>query len=343
MPEGTGVTRTTTSRAEDLTAKRNTSSCLQALDACASNVQLLSIVDRVVSNFGQHDIQCVALKGVALLHTVYVEDPWARPMVDADLLVPPDRLAQAGQILEQLGFARTPGEQSCYWRGAGTSHVRVDLHDRLWYLDDTRLAQFWKRTTCSESSTLRLPATEDHLILLAAHAIILHGQLRTTWLEDLRRLSAQGLDWHSLVERASSLRLQLPISIALTAVAAVAPQVPAFVLDSLRVTGLDRLRLRPIRFCLRRPETPEVGHLLRLLVPGRGPSCGRRVWRHLFPGNKFLERRYPTSARGHEQRNRLRMLWFLRPYWAARGLFTLLGRVATAPASRCPIGRTEAA
>ncbi|MEM7167532.1 MAG: nucleotidyltransferase family protein [Planctomycetota bacterium] len=312
----------------DRSAAKEPAPLLPHLDACAASVQISSALEEVTSHFSAQGVDCVAIKGAALLQTVYRDDPWQRSMVDADVMVLPHQLEDACGELERLGFTRTPGEQSNYSRQRGATHVRIDLHEGLWYLDPGALRDFWRRAFVPEKSRLRVPAPEDHMLLTAVHAVVLHGQLRPTWLEDLARLSSLAIDWAKLSHRARSLRLQVPVYLALQAVAAAGTRIPSFVLRDLQPSGLDRLRAGFLKWCLRRPEAPQLGHVLRLIVPGRGPSCVRRLASQLAPRAEFLQRRYPNAGSAR----RGLQLRLLRPYWTLKNLAALLWRVASPPA-----------
>lgn len=303
----------------------------RSLDACATNLQLLHEVGRVARRLQRHGIGCLAIKGFALLQTEYRDDPWARSMVDADLLVPTQYLTDAGRILEHMGFKRTPGEQSSYSRRQGELSLRIDLHGRLWYLDSEGLREFWARSYTPAGSPVRVPASEDHAILIAAHAVVLHGQLRPAWLEDLARLACSEIDWVTLLARTRRLRMQVPVGVALRAVAARGIAVPAGALDMLEPRGLDRWRARILSRFLARPEISDVGHLLRLLAPGRGPSLPRALCGQLFPSRSFLRRRYRKAEASSGSTLRYRVL---RPYFTARRLVKVATRVAlTNPAT----------
>jgi len=106
----------------------------------ARNAALLSQLVAVLDALDAAAIPHVALKGVALLATVY-DDIGMRPMVDADILVPDDRLADAAAALEAIGFEGTlleaPGLEH-HWplvkAGPGVLPLTVELHRRLFAL-----------------------------------------------------------------------------------------------------------------------------------------------------------------------------------------------------------------
>ena len=268
-----------------------------ALDTLAQNVLRLADLDPLLDAFDARQLRPVALKGLALLHTIYDGELSARPMSDLDLLVPPERLGEAEEVLLDQGYTRVPHHQSTF---VGGEHgTRIDLTDSIWYLDREELQQFIARSNTIESDgrTISVPALEDHLLFVATHAVVLHGQLRPAWQEDLRRLVASDPSWPDLVERARATGLTVPLSCALESAVEQGEMVPTGVRESLAPRGTDRLRASILGGVLGRPETHETGHLLRLLFRRESGGAWRALWGHLFPGREFIERRYGVKNR----------------------------------------------
>jgi hypothetical protein len=69
----------------------------------ATNLYLRRELDRVAARLERADIPVIVLKGMALLDEVYGE-LGLRPMVDIDLLVPEPFFADAGALLQELGY-----------------------------------------------------------------------------------------------------------------------------------------------------------------------------------------------------------------------------------------------
>ncbi|MBT8115694.1 MAG: nucleotidyltransferase family protein [Arenicella sp.] len=65
--------------------------------------------------FAEHELPLVALKGLALAPMIYPSVA-LRPMRDIDLLVPRSRLAEAGELLVQLGFDLPESQPSRFMR-----------------------------------------------------------------------------------------------------------------------------------------------------------------------------------------------------------------------------------
>ncbi len=273
------------------------------LDTLARNVILTDDLRPVVSACRERGIPLVALKGLALIHSVYAEDLGARSMSDADLLVPPERGEEAECVLASFGYRRIPGHQATFTGGRGTPPTRIDLQTGIWYLGPDQVRAFIERSSVPEAVAheraglrIAVPAVEDHLLLIATHAVLLHGQLRPVWLEDLRRLAEAGPDWETVIAGAREHGLSTPLHAALVRARAYGSAVPEETLTALRPRGTERARAALIDRMLGRPETPEAGHFLRFLFrPGIGGKF-RAAQKHLFPGTEFLRRRYRAES-----------------------------------------------
>lgn len=279
-------------------------------DGLARNLLLLAHARPVLEALRARGIEPVALKGLGLLLAGPEDRIVDRPMADIDLLVPKDQFAEAEEVLAAEGLTLVPGHQATYQStssgaefegSAGPVPLRVDLHDEVWYLDAAGLDGFLARTRTVERHGVRsaIPSTEDHLILVATHAVLLHGQLRSKWLDDLAALVTAGPDWDTVVARARASRLDVALFAALSRVTHYrGAAVPERVLTALRPRGRARLRAAVIDRVLSRPETAGTGHALRLLHRRGVSGKLRAVRRHVFPGREFLRRRYGTRSRG---------------------------------------------
>ncbi len=267
------------------------------LFALAQNVMRLEDLRPVLAALRARKIEPIALKGLALLSTVYASDPGARTMSDLDLLIEEENLTAAEEVLLALGYARVPHHQHTFQGGRGPT--RIDLTAEIWYLDSKELASFRERALSVEHDRIRLriPSSEDHFLFISTHAVVMHGHMRPAWKEDLRRIAALEPDWGAIATRARRAGLTIPLSLAIERVfgddpAAAGVRIPEVVTQGASLRGLDRLCAAFIRQVLERPETHETGHLLRFLFRG-GPmgKCGA-ILRHLFPGIEFIKRRY---------------------------------------------------
>jgi hypothetical protein len=154
--------------------------------------QLRGAAREIGETFATHGISALLLKGLTLADTAYPH-PACRPMEDIDLLVGPDRLADAGRLLISLGYSdKKFGIED--FRNP-TSGVVVDLHAEL--LNTSRLPirrkawqpdlVAWRKRTVPIPGVphLRRLALDDQLAYLSHHAWLHHGLRKTLGLLDI--------------------------------------------------------------------------------------------------------------------------------------------------------------
>ena len=188
----------------------------RAMLRAVRNFTLQEIAHRTLDErLHEAGIATIWLKGAALAHTIY-PDPALRPMGDLDVLVPHDRCFAALDVLQREGYRMAALDQfrpsnHVPQPEAKTNHhyelvggpsdaVAVELHFRLLAPNDELLpleAQtwFWRQTQSvafDEDRSFTSLNAEAHLLYLAAHAILQHGES-----EELLRF----LDMHFLIER----------------------------------------------------------------------------------------------------------------------------------------------
>ena len=79
----------------------------------------------VLGALGAAGIPVLLLKGAAFAYALYPE-PWLRPRQDTDLLISPNDVAEAGQLLERAGY-----QPARAVRGRLVTHQRIFVrHDR---------------------------------------------------------------------------------------------------------------------------------------------------------------------------------------------------------------------
>ena len=144
---------------------------------------------RIAAAMERAGIPLMPLKGaIRLVDGLYEDDAW-RFMHDLDLLVPADRLAEAGRLLESLGW-RPMSETPCHLGlhlppmvHAATDTV-LELHGRAvpeWLDRLVPTAALFDRARPLRFGdvTLRLPDTTDQLVHLLVHGQLMHGHLYT--------------------------------------------------------------------------------------------------------------------------------------------------------------------
>lgn len=172
--------------------------------------------------FGTAHVETCALKGPVLAERLYPQ-VFDRPSIDLDVLVRPGDLGRVREVLAGAGYAGDTALVATYltahshhlhftqagrpalelhfhaYRGFGTTMPAAALFDRA------RAYQFAGRVET------RVPAPEDEIIYLAAHAAG-HSFVRLLWLYDLKQLvSSSAVDWSAVAQRSEALGLATPV------------------------------------------------------------------------------------------------------------------------------------
>lgn len=144
-----------------------------------------------------HGIQALPLKGAALMLGNYYPQAGLRPALDIDLIVPPEELNAADQVLELYGYKHLPGRRSLrprqrlanelnhLWPRRSPGGIVIELHHRAFQYAatdrDFSYTDIWQGARSINASFLPLPTSGDiafHLIhhtmvdLQSAHAIL---------------------------------------------------------------------------------------------------------------------------------------------------------------------------
>lgn len=205
----------------------------------------LAAADEILGAAG---IPWMAIKGPVLAETYY-PDPALRSYLDVDLLVRPEDLRRAVQVLERAGCrlverrwadsARTLSAEVHLLLPYGTP---LDLHWHLLNVPSLRRSvHLPMREIFGRARTLqvgRTPAVRtldpvDTLVHLALHAVVSGGN-RLVWMKDLEQAVLAGVDWDLLVERSKEADAALAVGTMLTrARATLGAPVPSQVLRGL--------------------------------------------------------------------------------------------------------------
>ncbi|MFC1623905.1 nucleotidyltransferase family protein [Candidatus Omnitrophota bacterium] len=138
---------------------------------------------RISGAFKESNITLLPIKGMALLHDLYMDKP-IRPMTDIDILVKEDDIKKAEAIFSDIGYRKELYDlREEYWR-ENQCHIAfykkekeglpfVELH---WGIDFKRenrtiLPELWGRTRCIDVDGKRIDllSPEDTLFSLALH------------------------------------------------------------------------------------------------------------------------------------------------------------------------------
>lgn len=300
-----------------------------------------ALVD-IARAFAAAGVPLVVLKGLALAETVY-PDLGTRVMSDLDLLVRPEDVERAHDLLSGLGYL--PDAQADP-AGHGEAFVRqfegerlylhpghplcpVELHwflvNREWFRVTTRLEEdaLWQRVRplpLDGVAAWQLSA-EDTVLYLCLHLAIHHRYSLVRGFVDLDRLIRCGppLDWETLVSRAHGARLRNVVYFALAmGQEMLGMPVPAEVLSSLRPSQTLRRwvgRLIPLAQIVEGGMTvgPQSERLLHFLLVDRRRDRLAGLLRVAFPGRQWIAARYAADRPGrlalYTALHPLRMLW----------------------------------
>jgi hypothetical protein len=258
----------------------------------AGNLRVDATTAEVFGAFSAAGVTAMLLKGPSISRWLYT-DGSPRRYVDSDVLVPPDDLARAGEVLERLGFQPQLDENAMpdWWREHAAEWSResdgaqVDLHRTLPGAQAPAETVWGALTDApdtlavggSEVRTLDLPGRALHVALHAAQ----HGLQSPAPLEDLRRAVATVDD--ALWRDAAALAEAIDAGDAFT--------------TGLRLTEAgrtlsDRLGLVPtasVAIALQATTSPPVALTIEEFASARGLRAKATVaYRRLFPPPAFM-------------------------------------------------------
>jgi len=202
-------------------ASRKAEACRQALRRAAELVRLKNA-------FGSQGIETIPLKGVILSLQLY-GDPAARTSRDLDLLVKPERLDDAGKILETEGyrcidpdFELTPRRRRWILENGphftyrhGLRRQLVELHWRLPLWRKEQVADLWNCcATRTWMDTDFLALSDEALLLFLCDHGAKHRWRRVKWLADVAVLLGKepGFSWETVLALAGRLDLCRPLA-----------------------------------------------------------------------------------------------------------------------------------
>ena len=200
---------------------RNAEACRQTLRQAAELV-------RLNMEFSAHGFEMIPLKGVMLSVQLF-HDPAMRSTRDLDLLVRPERLDEADQILRRDGYRLvspdcelTPRRKKWLLRAShhfgythDQRHQLVELHWRLHQWKPEHVAELWdncQTKTWMEAGFLTLK--DDALLLFLCDHGSKHQWRRIKWLADVAALLAQerNLSWDNVLALADRFDLSRPLA-----------------------------------------------------------------------------------------------------------------------------------
>jgi hypothetical protein len=186
----------------------------------------------ILNTFRENHIRLLVLKGPAIGNTVY-DDPAARPFADLDLLVAPENMVAARNLLKKSGYHwlgnRYELSQDFYYEESFIPHAGgmfgIELH---WALDGfsrigrkEHVDQLFDRAITVKSGNLTFEALDpvDAMIHRALKNVYHKDkEMRLIWLVDVallaQRISEAGL-WPVLQERSVAWHARLALELSL--------------------------------------------------------------------------------------------------------------------------------
>ena len=284
---------------------------------------------RVIDALDSADIQSLLLKGAALVETAY-PNPAEREMLDIDVLVPEERMAEATATLSALGYQPNLDPeadgvlQAQRSRAAVTpAHhdaplvspeqlVAVELHRHIAVRGDegsVSVAGFWERARKVPASGHQVPSPEDLMIHVCfhftrnrlggtAHRRNTGGALAQ--IMDIQRLvTNEMIDWDLLTRTARDFGLGKRVYLGLFAASELGVPVPRDAIEPIRPRGFNvelGRRLVSLRV-LRAGDHLPVRSMRWMFAPSR--EALRRGWNADPDATLSLARAYMRRAKAH--------------------------------------------
>jgi hypothetical protein len=284
-------------------------------------------IDDVISALSAAEIECLLLKGAALVETVY-GDPAEREMLDIDLLIADGDVARATGAVTSLGYSALtepsgPGTTSLAPPLEARKHheealvephalVAVELHRQITTAEESGrldLSGLWDRAGRVPATGHRVPSAGDLLIHVcfhftrnrlggSAHRRNTGGALAQI-LDMQRLIAAEQIDWDVFVRTSRDFSLATRVFLALFSAAELGVPVPAQTLRQLCPQSFDvevGRRLVALRV-LRAGDHMPVRSMRWMLAPSR--EALRRGWNADPNATLSLARAYMRRARAH--------------------------------------------
>jgi hypothetical protein len=182
------------------------------------NSTLADELVRVLDTLRRAGAEAIPVKGIVLAETLY-GGLALRSLGDLDVLVRPEALPAAREVLLDLGYAQAPepGFENAhhlfhdppYYRDGNGGQVCLELHWGLWASRFFRLGAepLWRRSVIGRihGADVRLLSIEDTLLHLAIHRSRSALRLRFVCdVAELLRRHGATLDWEYVIEQASA-------------------------------------------------------------------------------------------------------------------------------------------
>jgi hypothetical protein len=286
----------------------------------AQNVVYAADLKRLAVRCEDEGIRLTALRGAARLAEDFSTTA-KRPMLDIDLLVNPADAKKTVGIIVRDGWQPLPGGECGFARKDPPRYI--DLHTEIRGVSRSCQKEIIKRLRpAREMPEITVLCAEDAVLLDAVHSVVDHGYLDSKWLDDAAdtiRCAADSFDWNLLSESAARAGMKVALRVFLEELSGRVEVPPKL----LRIPGGDYFRYAIVRRVIdRKKPTVDRGHIMRiLLAPGLVELVIAAGWM-LFPGLRFVRRRYGLSSRRAALAHSA-----LRPFRVLGKLFSLVRRM----------------
>lgn len=283
-------------------------------ESTARHLLMSHELGRALRRFEAEDVPVIPLKGPVLADTLYLH-PALRPFSDLDLLIRPEDLFRADELLHALGYRRLADAHSwsfdiTYDRATlyeGPADLRVDLHWGL--VNDPRYSWNHREGLSVWDRAIRIPVAgetarglcpEDLLLYLALHLAIHHSLAGLVWYWDLALILdrwAGALDWESVIGRASRWRVRRALFFALLGLDIFfGVSAPPSVMARVQPGGPRAAVLSWLLHHRESDRLAHLGHLIPLLLVDRGQDLLRSLRQFLCPPAAWVRARYEGTA-----------------------------------------------
>lgn len=273
---------------------------------------------RVTKALQAENIEVMALKGIALIGTVY-PDAGVREMTDIDLLIRPEQAEHAQEIATGLGYEAV-GTEAAQERTREVhrhlpklhNHDRelsIEIHthfvsnDSPLHFDIDTVWQHASKTTLHGVDVL-VPSPEHMVIHLCLHFFLDRRFTSGSSLKQLNDLASylkvesEKIDWDFFIDEVQKNRLEGPVfSILSTAITLLSTDVPAHVLESLRPTGysekMHELFVRQRVLQMHKLTATELVPHEDVYTVG---AMFKGVLRRMAPSRLYMETHYGSEA-----------------------------------------------
>ena len=261
----------------------------------------------------------VVVRGAVLMETVYAE-PAHRHAHDIDVVVPPEHIPAAVEAVRRAGFDDVrPLEWEQGLEARHRTQLPVQLVRRAFRMpfypaDFATLSARARRHERVGVTEILRPDSTDSLLLALGRASFCPSRSNLVWAVDAWKLAhgPEEIDWNGLVERARTMRLELPLSVFLDYLRdELDAPVPAEIAPELRagMTGKPGLRRDVALFGARQSQGAHPDLARRVRPPLRERWTLLR-W-ELLPSSEYL-----TWAYGNPPRALLPLIYLTRPFSA---------------------------